>query len=137
MCGDWNTRVGNLHPTIGEIDVHRVSLDPVISARAQWLIALCEIQGWHILNGIQPGPPAVHTCKRGTGQSCIDLVMATDPTHQIEYDPDTLQGLTDHTMLTMTMALPQLQAIEDKRKYKQQPEVIYKWVEGTCVQNYA
>jgi hypothetical protein len=42
--------------------------------------------------------------------------MATDPTHLIEYDPDTLKGLTDHTMVTTTMALPQLQAIEDRRK---------------------
>jgi hypothetical protein len=137
MCGDWNTRIGNLHPKIGENDIHRVSLDPITSTRAPWLIALCEIQGWHILNGIQPGPPAIHTFKRGTGQSCIDLVMATDPTHLIEYDPDTLKGLTDHTMVTTTMALPQLQAIEDRRNSKQQPEKIYKWVEGTCVQNYA
>jgi hypothetical protein len=32
-----------------------------------------------------------------------------------------------------TMMLPQIQAIEDSRKSKQQPELIYKWVEGTCV----
>jgi hypothetical protein len=67
MCGDWNTRIGNLHPQIGATDIHRVSLDPIINTRAPWLIALCEIQGWHILNGIQPGPPAIHTFERGTG----------------------------------------------------------------------
>jgi hypothetical protein len=63
--------------------------------------------------------------------------MAADPTHSIEYDPDTLKGLTDHVMVTTTMALPQLQALEDNRNSTQDPEIVYKWVEGTCVQNYA
>ena len=43
MCGDWNTRIGQLHPKIGETDILRVSLDPIKSPRAPWLINLCEI----------------------------------------------------------------------------------------------
>jgi hypothetical protein len=60
-------------------------------------------------------------------------MMASDPTQQLEYDPDTLNGLSDHIMVMTTMMLPQIQAIEDCRKSKQQPELIYKWVEGTCI----
>jgi hypothetical protein len=43
ICGDWNTRIGNLYPKIDEKDIPRVSLDPIVSTRAPWLIALCEI----------------------------------------------------------------------------------------------
>jgi hypothetical protein len=63
--------------------------------------------------------------------------MAADPTQPIEYDPDTLKGLSDHVMVQTTMVLPRLQALEAKIQKQQNPEKIYKWVEGTCVQNYA
>jgi exonuclease III len=52
VCGDWNTRVGNLHPKIGENVVLRQSEDTNINARAQWVIGLCESNSWYILNGI-------------------------------------------------------------------------------------
>ena len=137
MCGDWNTRIGQLYPKIGDTDIQRVSLDPIISSRAPWVIQLCELHGWYILNGLQPGPPAIHTFERGTGQSCIDLIMTPDPTQAIEYDPDTLKGLSDHVLVQTTMKMPQLQVLAAKRSPTRQPEIIYKWVEGTCVSNYA
>ena len=31
VCGDWNTRIGQLYPKIGESDIHRRSLDTRIN----------------------------------------------------------------------------------------------------------
>jgi len=39
----------------------RESLDIVVGTRAQWVIDMCEMKNWYILNGIQPGPPARYT----------------------------------------------------------------------------
>jgi exonuclease III len=43
MCGDWNARIGELYPTIGETGIPRKSLDQRIGSRAPWVIALCEL----------------------------------------------------------------------------------------------
>jgi hypothetical protein len=64
-------------------------------------------------------------------------MMTTNPTQKIEYDPDTLRGLSDHVLVQTTMKMPQLQVLAAKRSPTRQPEIIYKWVEGTCVSNYA
>ena len=63
--------------------------------------------------------------------------MTADATQRIEYDPDMLKGLSDHVMVMTTMTLPQLQVLSDRAENKTAPEKIYKWVEGTCIQNYA
>ena len=42
MCGDWNARIGDLYPTIGEKGIPRKSLDKIVGSRAPWVIALCE-----------------------------------------------------------------------------------------------
>jgi hypothetical protein len=63
--------------------------------------------------------------------------MAADATQHIEYDPDTLRGLSDHVMVMTTMTLPQLQVLSDRAENKTTPEKIFKWVEGTNIQNYA
>jgi hypothetical protein len=63
--------------------------------------------------------------------------MAADATQRIEYDPDTLKGLSDHVMVMTTLTLPQLQIISDRSENKTTPEKIFKWVEGTHVHNYA
>jgi hypothetical protein len=63
--------------------------------------------------------------------------MSADATQRIEYDPDTLKGLSDHVMVMTTMTLPQLQLLADRAESKNIPEKIYKWVEGTSIQNYA
>jgi hypothetical protein len=65
MCGDWNARIANLAPKIENITTKRQSEDKHTNQRAPWLIELCEQQGWKILNGIQPGPPACNTFRRG------------------------------------------------------------------------
>ena len=66
VCGDWNTRIGNLLPTIEETTIPRQSEDNKLNARAPWLIELCKQHEWHILNGLQPGPPACHAFKKGS-----------------------------------------------------------------------
>ena len=43
MCGDWNARIGERYPTLGETCIPRRSLDQRIGARAPWVIALCEV----------------------------------------------------------------------------------------------
>ena len=90
VCGDWNARVADLSPTIDDISIPRKSDDPHTNCRAPWLIALCEMQGWHILNGAQPGPPACKTFAKGNTGSCIDLVLSNNVKHALSYDHTTL-----------------------------------------------
>lgn len=52
VCGDWNARIGQLYPKIDETNIARKSLDDGVGPRAPWVIDICEIQGWYILNGI-------------------------------------------------------------------------------------
>jgi hypothetical protein len=52
ICGDWNTRVGTLSPNIEDTIIPRRSADRMTCQRAPWLIEICELFGWHILNGI-------------------------------------------------------------------------------------
>jgi hypothetical protein len=58
VCGDWNARIGEHSPTIGETIIPRKSLDKQTGTRTEWVISTCEQHGWYILNGLQPGPPA-------------------------------------------------------------------------------
>ena len=70
---------------------------------------------------------------KGNKKSCIDLILATDHTQRVEYDSDTLQALSDHLLVSTKI---QLQDFKEKDKANS-PETIYKWIEGSCVQNYA
>jgi hypothetical protein len=58
MCGDWNARLGDQAPQIGDHYVERSSMDKITNSRSTWVIELCEQYGWYILNGLQPGPTA-------------------------------------------------------------------------------
>jgi hypothetical protein len=78
ICGDWNTRIGELAPQIGDEVATRKSMDKITNARAPWLINICEQWEWQVLNGMQPGPPAEHTFARGTDRSVIDLIISSN-----------------------------------------------------------
>jgi hypothetical protein len=52
ICGDWNARVGTLSPTIDDTKTIRKSQDRITCNRAPWLIEICELYGWNILNGM-------------------------------------------------------------------------------------
>jgi Endonuclease-reverse transcriptase len=88
-----------MSPNINDITIPRKSEDKTTNGRAPWLIQLCELQGWTIVNGRQPGTPARHTFARGNVKSCLDLILTNTSTSNVEYDPDTLNGLSDHTMI--------------------------------------
>jgi hypothetical protein len=51
ICGDWNARIGNMSPKINDISTKRQSEDIITNSRAPWVIELCELYGWRILNG--------------------------------------------------------------------------------------
>ena len=74
-------------------------MDERVCHRAPWLVQQCELTEQHILNGKQPGDPARFTCHTGKGSSTIDYILSRDPTLSLYYDPDTLEGYTDHTLL--------------------------------------
>jgi hypothetical protein len=97
---------------------------------------MCELYGLHILNGIQPGPIACNTFHRGTDSSCIDLILSNTPTATMECDPDTLKGLSDHTIITTTLK-NSFSTRNPAKSNTSDPQVTYKWVEGTGISTYA
>jgi hypothetical protein len=38
VCGDWNARIGDMSPTIGDTTIPRQSLDRKTNSRAPWII---------------------------------------------------------------------------------------------------
>jgi hypothetical protein len=131
MCGDWNTRIANLAPTVDDAPTTRRSEDSQTNQRAQWLLDICEQQGWRILNGLQPGPPACNTFKRGEDKSCIDYIMTNKNNCTISYDPTTLMGLSDHVFLKTTVAMSYLPILSSRKNHPTTQDTIYKWIEGT------
>jgi hypothetical protein len=55
----------------------------------------------------------------------------------IDYDATTLGGLTDHVYMYVHMPMPHLATRHQQPRGEQAPHVVYKWIEGTCVQDYA
>ena len=92
--------MGELSPKIGDNKIPRSSLDKHTNSRATWVIELCEVYSWYILNGLQPGPTAQYTFARGSDRSCIDLILAKNVNYDLQYDPDTLRGFSDHVLIS-------------------------------------
>jgi hypothetical protein len=79
-----------MHPKIGESETSRVSDDKTVNARAKWVIDLCRGKKLVHTKWTPAWPPARYTYEKGLKKSCIDLVLATDPTRRVEHDPSTL-----------------------------------------------
>jgi hypothetical protein len=55
----------------------------------------------------------------------------------VEYDTKTLQALSDHVLVKTKI---HVQAFRDRDKQQgtgSSPETIYKWIDGSCIQDYA
>jgi hypothetical protein len=74
---------------------------------------------------------------KGDKKSCIDLILATDHTQRVEYDSDTLQALSDHVLVSTKIQLQDFKEKDRRQDKASSPEIIYKWIDGSCVQNYA
>jgi hypothetical protein len=68
--------------------------------------------------------------------SCIDLILSNNPKHTLEYDHTTLAGLSDHALVIthLRTAIPPNHATAP---HDGKPTVLYRWVEGTRINNYA
>jgi hypothetical protein len=128
--------VGELSPKIEDTTVPRRSRDKMTNSRAPWLIEVCELYGWNILNGLQPGPIACNTFHRGNDTSCIDLILSNITTAAMECDPTTLTGLSDHTIITTTLKTAYVNRYSEKPQSREQ-KTSYKWIEGKGVSTYA
>jgi hypothetical protein len=88
------------------------------------------------LNGQQPGPPAKPTFRRGTDTSCIDLILSNTATTNMEYDSDTLNKLSDHSLI-MTKVQTSYYFRKHEEKTIGTSQIRYKWVEGQGINDYA
>jgi hypothetical protein len=87
------------------------------------------------MNGLQPGPDACYTFKRGTDRSCIDLILSNTSTQHLEYDPITIKSLSDHVLVKTYVQTPYISRNKTVQNTGN-PHIIYKWDEGTCISNY-
>jgi hypothetical protein len=56
----------------------------------------------------------------------------------VEHDPSTLKTISDHVLVTTTVEIKNFKEETTKQTSPMESrEIIYKWKEGTCVQNYA
>jgi hypothetical protein len=134
VCGDFNARTAVLSPQIDGHVLPRVSPDMHTCARAPWLIATCEQQSLHILNGTQSGSSEQPTFHRQGLTSVVDYVLARGPHVQLEVDSTVLGPLSDHSLLVASLRLP---CARPQQPAGTAPAVLYKWDEGTSVRDYA
>jgi endonuclease/exonuclease/phosphatase family metal-dependent hydrolase len=99
VCGDFNTRIGQLTPKFDSSCRPRESEDKRVCPRAPWLLDICELHCLHILNGRQPQPPAPFTCQIHWGQSTVDYILSTEGSQEIEYDHRATLAISDHSLL--------------------------------------
>jgi hypothetical protein len=89
------------------------------------------------LNGLQPGPPACNTFRRGDDKSCIDYIMTNNRNCSIRYDPTTLMGLSDHVFTKTSIDIPYLINRQNISSHPHREETSYKWIEGTNITEYS
>lgn len=82
ICGDFNARIGNNKPDLDSEHPPRQSIDSHVCTRASWLLSLCELYDYYILNGIYN--PATYTCHTSRGKSVIDYILCTTPSYKLQ-----------------------------------------------------
>ena len=102
-CGDFNARIVDRAPTIADVTLQRTSLDRTGNNRGTWMLQMCELTESHVLNGNEHQGPAQYTCRTGRGSSAVDYFWSQDGRHVVQYDDITLAGMTDHTLLHLTL----------------------------------
>lgn len=80
--------------------------------------------------------PARHTFHRGQDKSCVDLILSNTSTSDVEYDPDTLHGLSDHILVMTKVYTSHFHRVREPQ-VKGTTQTRYKWVEGSSISNYA
>jgi Endonuclease-reverse transcriptase len=73
VCGDFNTRIGTLTPSLDIIHPPRTTCDMHVCPRAKWFLAFCNMFQLYILTGINS--PAAFTCHTSRGESTVDYIL--------------------------------------------------------------
>ena len=80
--------------------------------------------------------PARHTFSRANVGSCIDLILCNTSTSDVEYDPDTLHGLSDHILVMTKIHTSHFHRMREQHVAGTK-KTRYKWVDGADIRNYA
>jgi hypothetical protein len=97
ICGDFNARVGTLIPTIDTAHPPRFACDTHVCPRAKWLLTMCNLHQYYILNGIYS--PAAFTCHTGRGESTVDYFLCNQVQFQVHHIPQAQLKISDHDLL--------------------------------------
>ena len=137
MAGDFNARIGTDVPPDLPQHVLRASADRTSCQRRLWFLSLCVTMGCYIHNGLQPGPPAQYTCTRPQGQSVVDYICSKDPSLTMGQCDMTLEGISDHAVLSLELPGPQCPAAPAASAPAREPVVKHTWVGGEALADYA
>jgi hypothetical protein len=66
----------------------------------------------------------------------VDLILSNTSTSDVEYDPDTLNGLSDHILVMTKIHTSHFHRIQEQKNTGAKT-VKYKWLDGSAVRNYA
>ena len=133
VCGDLNTRIGNMSPSFDDTCLGRISQDTRVCPRAGWLLDICDQHHLHVLNGHLPQPPAPPTHRGPWGASIVDYILSTEGTLTLEYNHRGTLGLSDHTLLLTTLPTT---CLHDPASSPTPTRTVYKWVQGETTSEY-
>ena len=132
--GDFNARCGTRAPRVHDTVIPRRSIDTYECYRAPWFIRLCEEAELHILNGNEYQEAPGNTCfHHGTSSTTVDYILSSNGTTKLYYDATTLQNLTDHSILHVTIPVTVTAPSAPGAPAPAGP-VTYKWDVGTATQ---
>jgi hypothetical protein len=65
----------------------------------------------------------------------VDLILSNASTSAVEYDPDTLSGLSDHILVMTKIHTPHFFRLQEKQ-HTGTKLVRYKWIDGSDLRSY-